>query len=100
MHTFNVIQEPPELLSDGKLVKRFIQLINIFGDDWNGDSLDRYEDDSKLFCINDNDKQNVVTKETLARRWGIGLNIVYRALKWTTQRAMEFKSSCIPQIGM
>jgi hypothetical protein len=40
---FILISDPPELLDEDKFAKRLIQLVNVAGDDWNGDGLDGYE---------------------------------------------------------
>jgi hypothetical protein len=79
------------------LAGRLIQSINIAGLNWNRDGFDFYEDPD-LFCLNDMDcfvfflsvdeKQNVVTKETLAWRLGICLDTAMRTIKLTTQRGI------------
>ena len=92
---FDLIPDPPELLDEDEFADRLIQSVNVAGDDWNGDGLDGYENED-LFCIERNvfslsidDKRNVITKETLARRWGIGLDTAHKTLKCTTQRGIR-----------
>jgi hypothetical protein len=51
---FILIPDPPELLDEDKFAKRMSQLVNVDGNDWNGDGLDRYEN-PKLFCLMDID---------------------------------------------
>jgi hypothetical protein len=91
---FILIPDPPELLDEDKFAKRMIQSVNGAGDDWNGNGLDGYEN-SNLFCLMDinqhvfslsvDDKRNVITKEILAQRLGIGLDMVHKTPKCTTQ---------------
>jgi hypothetical protein len=51
---FILIPDPPELLDEDEFAKRMIQLVNVAGDDWNGDGLDRYENPN-LFRLTDID---------------------------------------------
>ena len=92
------VPKPPELLSDSELADRLIQSVNIAGDDWNGDGLDGYNDselyemsdlDRFVFSLSADDKRHVITKERLARRWGIGLDVAHKTLKQTTQRGIR-----------
>jgi hypothetical protein len=86
------VPKSPELLLDQELAERFVQSVNVAGDDWNGDGLDGYEDselyamsdlDRFVFSLSADDKRNVITKEILARRWGIGLDTAHRTLRQT-----------------
>jgi hypothetical protein len=95
---FNVVPVPAELLSEEELAERFIQSVNIAGDDWKGDGMDGYDDPDlyprndetrKVFALTANDKRNVLTKEILAQRWGIGLSTAHRTLKRTSQRGIR-----------
>lgn len=45
---FDVIPEAPELLEDDELAQRFVQAVNVAGDDENGDGMNGYED-AELF---------------------------------------------------
>jgi hypothetical protein len=75
-----------------------IQSVNVAGDNWNGDGLDGYENPD-LFCLTDinqhvlslsvDNKRNVITKEILARRWGIGLDTAHKTRKCMTQRGIQ-----------
>jgi hypothetical protein len=95
---FVLIPDPPELLDEDEFAERIVQSVNVAGDDWNGDGLDGYEN-RDLFCLTDmdrfvfslsvDDKRNVITKEILARRWGIGLDAAHKTLKSTTQRGIR-----------
>ena len=51
---FVLIPDPPELLDEDEFVERLIQLVNVAGDDWNGDGLDGYENHD-LFHLTDID---------------------------------------------
>jgi hypothetical protein len=91
---FILIPDPSELLDKDKFAKRMIQLVNVAGDDWNGDRLDGYENpnlfhlsdiNQHVFSLSVDDKRNVITKEILAQRWGIGLDMVHNTLKCMTQ---------------
>ena len=90
----SLLPTPAELLSDEEFACRLVSAVNIAGDDWIGDGTSGYADD-ELFSIGDQDrkvfamslinKQSVVTKEVLARRWGISLDTAHRTLVATTQ---------------
>ena len=93
-----MIPDPPELLDDGEFADRLIQSVNVAGDDWNGDGLDGYENpdlfrqddvERNVFSLSIDDKRKVITKEILARRWGIGLDTAHKTLKCTTQRGIR-----------
>jgi hypothetical protein len=91
-------QVPVELLVDKDLASRLIAAVNIESDTWNGDGLDGHENpdlfhladvDRLVFSLSVDDKRNVITKEILARRWGIGLDTAHKTLKCTTQRGIR-----------
>jgi hypothetical protein len=94
---FVLMPDPPELLDEDKFAERMIQLVDVAWDDWIGDGLDGYENPD-LFCLTDinqhvfslsvDDKSNVITKEILAWRWGIGLDTAHKTLKCMTQRGI------------
>jgi hypothetical protein len=95
---FVLIPDPPELLDEDEFAERMIQLVNVAGDNWNGDGLDGHENpdlyhltdiDRNVFSLSVDDKRNVITKEILARRWGIGLDTAHKTLKCTTQRGIR-----------
>ena len=94
---FVQIPDPPELLDEDEFAERMIQSVNVAGDDWNGDGLDGYENpdlfrltdiDRHVFSLSVDDKRNVITKEILAWRWGIGLDTAHKTLKCTTRRGI------------
>jgi hypothetical protein len=95
---FILIPHPPELLDEDKFAKRMIQSVNVARDDWNGDGLDGYENpdlfhlsdiNQHVFSLSVDDKRNVITKEILAWRWGIGLDTAHKTLKCMTQLGVQ-----------
>ena len=95
---FAVIPDPPELLSDEAFVERLVASVNIASDDLYGDGMDGYRDQElfqvssatrEVFEMSRSEKKSVVTKEVLARRWGIGLDTAHRTLKQTTLRGVR-----------
>jgi hypothetical protein len=96
--SFTMVPDPPELLEDDEFAKRMIEAVNIAGDDWNGDGLEGHANtdlhclmdlDRHIFSLSMEDKRKVITKEVLARRWGIGLDMAHKTLKCTTQRGVR-----------
>ena len=92
----SLLPTPAELLPDDELACRLISALNIASDDWIGDGTSGYEDDGlfgnqdrKIFAMSLVEKQSVVTKEVLARRWGISLDTAHRTLRATTQRGVR-----------
>jgi hypothetical protein len=47
-----LIPDPPEVLDEDKFAERMIQLVNVTGDNWNGDGLNGYENPN-LFRLTD-----------------------------------------------
>ena len=89
---------PAELMDDDELAVRFVQAVNVAGDDIFGDGLDGYGDQElydlgverrSVFALSRAEKGLIVTKEVLARRWGIGMDTAYRTLRVTTQRGVR-----------
>ena len=87
---------PIEFLSedDSDLASRLIAAVNVTVEDFNGDGLfERPKDsvstctdeDRAVFAMSTEDRGPVITKEILAKRWGIGLNTAHRTLTATTQ---------------
>ena len=95
---YDTIHVPAELLSDDVLADRLVSAVNVAADDFRGDGLDGYLDES-LYGVDDEsrhvssmstkEKASVLTKEVLARRWGIGMNTASRTMKATTQRGIR-----------
>jgi hypothetical protein len=69
-------------------------MVNVAANDMEGDGLDgrkdgtiypTNEDNRKLMKIALSERGSVITKEILAKRWGIGPDTVKRTLQSTTQ---------------
>ena len=95
---FDVLPVPAELLDDGEVAERLVAAVNVAGDDVFGDGLDGYGDAElyelgsekrNVFALSRSEKGAIITKEVLARRWGIGLNTAHRTLRATTQRGVR-----------
>ena len=96
----SLLPTPAELLPDDEFASRLISAVNIASDDWIGDGTSGYEDDElfvnqdlKVFVMSLVKKQSVVTKEVLARRWGISLDTAHRILRATTHVALGLLST-------
>lgn len=94
----SLLPTPAELLSDIEFACRLVSAVNVAGDDWIGDGMSGYADEElfpignqgrKVFAMSLVDKQSVVTKEVLARRWGISMDTAHRTLRATTQRGVR-----------
>jgi hypothetical protein len=86
------------LANDEDQAKRLIAAVNIEADGVNGDGLDERsvdslcalsEEDRRIFAMSSKDRGPVLTKEILARRWGIGLDTAHRTLTATTQSGIR-----------
>ena len=92
----SLLPTPAELLSEDQFANRLISAVNIASDDWVGDGTEGYTDgdlfdnlERRVFAMSLVDKESVVTKEVLARRWGISLDTAHRTLRATTQRGVR-----------
>jgi hypothetical protein len=65
------------------MTKQFIVAVNIVSDDIDSDGMRFYGDEDmfdageegqKVMALSSKEKRSVITKEVLARRWGIGLD--------------------------
>ena len=83
---FEVLPLPGELLTEEELTRRWIAAINIEGYEGEETNVDTERTVAALVSGN---KTSVVTKEVLARRWGIGLDSAQRTLDVTTQRGVR-----------
>jgi predicted hotdog family 3-hydroxylacyl-ACP dehydratase len=86
-------REPVEF-SEEDLATRLIAAVNVTVQDSEGDGLyERSEDsaspataeDREVFAMSSAQRGPVITKEILAKRWGIGLDTAHRTLTATTQ---------------
>ena len=86
-------QEPPELYSDDELAFRLVAAVNVesfgAGDGLDGrpeDSICEMSEEDRTICgLSSRDRGPVITKEILAKRWGIGLDTAHKTLSTTTQ---------------
>jgi hypothetical protein len=92
----SLLPTPAELFSEDEFASRLISAVNIASDDWVGDGTEGYTDEDlfhnlerRVFVMSLVDKESVVTKEVLARRWGISLDTAHRTLRATTQREVR-----------
>ena len=86
---------PVELYGDdGQFASRLVAAVNIESFAKNGDGLDGLpedsiclmsEEDRRLCGLSSRDRGPVITKEILAKRWGIGLDTAHKTLSTTTQ---------------
>jgi acyl dehydratase len=80
-------QTPIELSEDeSDLASRLIAAVNVPFEDFNGDGLfirpkdsvsTCTEEDRVVFAMSTEDRGPIITKEILAKRWGIGLNTAH-----------------------
>jgi hypothetical protein len=70
----SLLPTPAELLSQDEFATRLISAVNIVSDDWVGDGMEGYTDETqfdnlewRVFAMSLVDKESVVTKEVLAR---------------------------------
>jgi hypothetical protein len=87
-----------ELSEETDLAVRLIAAVNVCLADTNGDGLlqrptdsicEITDEDRKVFAMSTKERGPVVTKEILARRWGIGLDTAHRTLTATTQNGVR-----------
>jgi hypothetical protein len=84
--------------SEETLYDRLIMRVNVASDDIEGDGLDGRQDseiyptddvDRNIMQMKSSERGSVVTKEILARRWGIGIETAKRTLQSTTQAGIR-----------
>ena len=93
-----VFPDPIELGDRDDFAERLIAAVSVAPDDVVGDGLEGHSNaviypdgdhDRHVFALSTEEKRSVVTKEILARRWGIGLSAAARTLKMTTQKGLR-----------
>ena len=93
-----ILPMPIEFEDDALLVDRLIAAVKVAPDDISGDGLSGHENpdvyaltttDRKIFALSSDEKHSIVTKNVLARHWGIGLSAAERTLQRTTQRGVR-----------
>jgi hypothetical protein len=86
------------MVDEDDLVTRLIAAMNIESDSRVGDGQDIRSDESlcvlsvadqEICAMSSKDRGPVITKEILAKRWGIGLNTAHRTLTATTQNVIR-----------
>lgn len=92
-------QEAIELLDDEEeLATRLVASMSVLSTDTIGDGLDVRPDDSiievpeadrAISALSSKERGPVITKEILARRWGIGIETAHRTLNATTQNGIR-----------
>jgi hypothetical protein len=78
----------PELFGPSDLVRRLISAVYVSLDDDGGDGLES-DEGWRILALSSSDKETVLTKGMLARRWGIGLKAADNTLRVTTQRGIR-----------
>ena len=88
------LQNPAELRDADDLASRLVSAVNVESYAVNGDGLDERPGDSicegseeerQISGLSSRDRGPVITKEILAKRWGIGLDTAHQTLSTTTQ---------------
>jgi hypothetical protein len=86
------------LAEEDTLATRLIAAMNVASTDICGDGLDERQDDSLITASEEDrviaamstlERGPVITKEILAKRWGIGLDSAHRTLTATTQQGIR-----------
>ena len=86
----------PESWDTPDIPERLVSCVNVPSDDFEGDGLSGYGD-AKVFpdeyrqaaSMASGERGSVLTKEILARRWGIGLETAKKTLQVTTQKGIR-----------
>jgi hypothetical protein len=78
----------PEMLSPDEFEKRLVSSVYISLDDDSDTVLDSTEG-RKVMALAAAEKKPVITKEVLAKRWGIGLKAADKTIRVTTQRGIR-----------
>lgn len=86
---FDVIPPPVVYCDDMELADRFVEAVNVASDDLEGNGLSGHlnedvypigDEGRSVMALTTDEKLGVITKEVLARRWGIGLDTAHRTL--------------------
>ena len=92
------LQNPVELTDEDDVVARLIAAVNVESFAVNGDGLDERpensicetsEEERHILAVSSRDRGPVITKEILAKRWGIGLDTAHQTLLTTTQNGVR-----------
>ena len=78
----------PELMSPEEFENRLISCVYVSLDD-DSDTVLESTEGRKVMALASTEKKSVITKEILAKRWGIGLKTADQTLRVTTQRGIR-----------
>ena len=70
---------------DGLLAERLEEMVNVSGGDVRGDGICMIGTEHELHAVATTSPESIITKEVLAKRWGLGLETAKRTLEVTTQ---------------
>ncbi len=90
LHEVMSLMMPREILAvasaeDGLLAERLEEMVNVSGGDLRGDGICMIGSEHELYAMATSLPDSVITKEVLAKRWGLGLETAKRTLEVTTQ---------------
>jgi hypothetical protein len=90
LHEVMSSMTPREILAvasadDGLPAERLEEMVNVSGSDLRGDGICMIGSEHELYALATSSPDSVITKEILAKRWGLGLETAKRTLEVTTQ---------------
>ncbi len=90
LHEVKSLTTPREILAvasaeDGLLAERLEERVNVSGGDLRGDGICMTCLQHELYSVETSSPDSVITKEVLAKRWGLGLETAKRTLEVTMQ---------------
>ena len=89
LHDVMSLMTPREILAfssadDGLLGERLEEMVNVLGGDLRGDEICMIASEHELYAVvATTTPDSVITKEVLARHWGLGLETARRTLEMT-----------------
>ena len=94
LHEVMSLMTPREILAvasaeDGLLAERLEEMVNVSGGDLRGDGICMIGSEHELYAVATSLPDSVITKEVLAKRWGLGLETAKRTLEVTTQAGIR-----------
>jgi hypothetical protein len=90
LHKVMSLMTPREILAvasaeDGLVAERLEERVNVSGGDLRGDGICMIGSEHELYLVATSSSDSVITKEVLAKRWGLGLETARQTLEVTTQ---------------
>jgi hypothetical protein len=90
LHELMSLMTPREILAvastdDGLLAEQLEEMVNVSGGDLRGDGICMIGSEHELYAVATSSADSLITKEVLAKRWGLGLETAKRTLDVTTQ---------------